>query len=236
MPNVYSGGTVILAAAAIPALFLLWKVYQMDRTEKEPTSLIVSLMFLGVISTFLAMITEQFGIGILNNFLDQDSVLYRFLLFFGVVAVSEEGFKYLFLKKRTWNIPEFDTAYDGIIYAVSVSLGFALFENILYVMSYGLEVAAIRAVTAIPGHACFSVFMGLWYAQAKKCANAMDAKGYQYAKRMTLLVPILLHGAYDFFASMDYSGSTIIFFLFIFLFYRRAYRMVKNISVNDTRL
>ncbi|MBP3853894.1 MAG: PrsW family intramembrane metalloprotease, partial [Erysipelotrichaceae bacterium] len=164
-PTYQSGGFLTILAAVIPAVFLLYKVYQYDRTEKEPTSLIVSLVMLGVLSTFCAIATEQFGIGLLSNIFAQDSILFRFFMFFFVVGLSEEGFKFLFLKRRTWNDPNFDTTYDGIIYAVAVSLGFALFENIMYVGRFGLEVAAVRAVTAIPGHACFSVFMGVWYAE-----------------------------------------------------------------------
>ena len=89
-------------------------------------------------------------------------MLYQIILYFVIVAIAEESSKYFFLKKRTWNNPEFNCQYDGVVYAVFVSLGFALWENINYVLSYGFSTAIVRAITAIPGHACFGVFMGVF--------------------------------------------------------------------------
>ena len=89
-------------------------------------------------------------------------------MYFGVVAFSEEGAKYFLLKRRTWNSAAFNCQFDGVVYAVFVSLGFALWENISYVLMYGLSTALVRAVTAVPGHACFGVFMGVWYGLAKR--------------------------------------------------------------------
>ena len=118
--------------------------------------------------------TEQIGEAILGILLPQSSTAYNVLLYFIVVALSEEGFKYLLLKKRTWYSGEFNCQFDGIVYAVFVALGFALWENISYVLMYGLGTAAVRAVTAVPGHACFGVFMGAFYGLAKRNANIGD--------------------------------------------------------------
>ena len=67
-------------------------------------------------------------------------------MYFVVVAISEEGFKYVLLKKRTWKSREFNCEFDGVVYAVFVSLGFALWENIFYVLSYGFATAVARLV------------------------------------------------------------------------------------------
>ena len=95
-------------------------------------------------------------------------MIYDALLYFGVVAVSEEGFKFLLLHRRTWRESEFDCCFDGVVYAVFLSLGFALWENIRYVLAYGFATAVARALTAVPGHACFGVFMGAWYGAARR--------------------------------------------------------------------
>lgn len=73
----------------------------------------------------------------------------------------------MFLHARTWRNPNFNYRFDGIVYAVFVSLGFAAFENIQYVLHYGLSVALPRAIFAVPGHMSFAVFMGLFYGRAK---------------------------------------------------------------------
>lgn len=165
---------ILIAAAVIPAIVLLRFVYKEDRLDKESPGLLLSLVIFGILSTFAAIVTEQIGETVLTLLLPQNSTAYNALLYFVVVALSEEGFKYLLLKKRTWYSGEFNCQFDGIVYAVFVSLGFALWENISYVLMYGLGTAAIRAVTAVPGHACFGVFMGAFYGLAKRYDNFGD--------------------------------------------------------------
>ena len=148
---------ILIAAAVIPAIVLLRFVYKEDRLDKESPGLLLSLVIFGILSTFAAIVTEQIGEAILGILLPQSSTAYNVLLYFVVVALSEEGFKYLLLKKRTWYSSEFNCQFDGVVYAVFVALGFALWENISYVLMYGLGTAAVRAVTAVPGHACFGV-------------------------------------------------------------------------------
>lgn len=62
---------------------------------------------------------------------------------------------------------EFDTHYDGIIYAVAISLGFATVENILYLLSNGIEYALTRAIFPVSSHALFGVMMGYHFGMAK---------------------------------------------------------------------
>ena len=224
---------VLIAAAVLPALYLLYCIYQADRVEKEPAGLLVSLAISGIIATFLAMVTESIGYMVVGSVFWEGSVLYNFFFYFFVVALSEEGFKYLLLKKRTWNSPAFNCRFDGVVYAVFVSLGFALWENISYVGLYGLEVALLRAVTAIPGHACFGVFMGVWYGLAKKFdmyGNEEKAKRY---RKLAVICPILLHGSYDFIASMENSWFTLIFIAFIAGLFHISLRMVRQQATRD---
>ena len=163
-------------------------------------------------------------------------ILGKFLMYFIVVALSEEGFKFLFLKRATWRNPDYNYQFDGIVYAVSVSLGFALLENLSYVFSYGFSVAVIRAVTAVPGHACFGVFMGVWYGLAKMYANHGDAANEKKCLRMALLIPVLLHGAYDFIASLEGDYSWILFILFVIGLFFYTNRLLKRQSASDVRI
>ena len=52
---------ILIAAAIIPAIFLLVKVYKADRLEREPPLLLLSLVLYGIIATGLAMVTERLG-------------------------------------------------------------------------------------------------------------------------------------------------------------------------------
>lgn len=132
---------ILIAAAVIPAVFLLVHVYRADKLEKEPAPLLISLVLYGIAATFIALLLERFGGWLLGRYFPENSTPYNVLMYFGVVAFSEEGAKYFLLKRRTWNSAAFNCQFDGVVYAVFVSLGFALWENISYVLMYGLSTA-----------------------------------------------------------------------------------------------
>lgn len=224
---------LLIAAAVVPAVILMVQVYRADRLEKEPPGLLISLLVYGVIATALAIVTETVGDAILLAFYRETDLGYLVLFNFLVVALSEEGFKFLLLKWRTWRSPKFNCQFDGVVYAVFVSLGFALWENLGYVAMYGFGTALVRAVTAVPGHACFGVFMGIWYGAARRYANEGDARGAQICRRRALWLPVLIHGLYDFIATLGFAGSGLVFIGFIVIVFRAAMRRVKTVSRND---
>ena len=102
---VITADPVLIAAAVIPAIILLIRVERADRLEKESTGLLVSLVLFGVLSTVFASIGERVGIRLLDSVFPEENTLYDFLLYFIVVGLSEEGSKYVLLKKRTWTNP-----------------------------------------------------------------------------------------------------------------------------------
>ena len=224
---------ILIAAAVIPAIVLLRFVYKEDRLDKESPGLLLSLVIFGILSTFAAIVTEQIGEAILGILLPQSSTAYNVLLYFVVVALSEEGFKYLLLKKRTWYSSEFNCQFDGVVYAVFVSLGFALWENLGYVAMYGLSTALVRAVTAVPGHACFGVFMGVYYGRAKRYDNDGDLVNAKRCRTMAVLMPALLHGAYDFIATMEDPNCEWMFLVFVLALFAVSLKLVRVGSHSD---
>ncbi len=227
---------ILVAAAVIPAIALLIYVYKEDRLEKEPPQMIIKLVFMGIISTLLAAFTERIGMSILGSMFSENSFMYRALLYFVVVAFSEEGFKFLVLKWGSWRSPEFNCKFDGVVYAVAVSLGFALWENIQYVLSYGFSTALVRAVTAVPGHACFGVLMGGWYGLAKR----KEVQGWMNASRLArvfaVVFPALVHGAYDFIATNESSAGTLAFIVFVVIMFVICFYTVRRLSTEDKYL
>ena len=224
---------ILIAAAVIPAIVLLVKVYRADRLEREPPALMLSLVLYGILSTGFALVAERVGTALLNRYLGEGTVLYNVLLYFVVVACSEEGFKYLLLRKRTWRSPAFNCQFDGVVYAVFVSLGFALWENIGYVIRYGLGTACVRAVTAVPGHACFGVFMGAWYGIAKRGDNWGRPGMSRMCRWLAFLLPAFLHGCYDYVATMESVHYGWIFVVFVAVMFLLALLVVRNLSRHD---
>ena len=224
---------LLILAAVLPAAFLMVKVYKSDRVEREPAWLVISLVLLGMISTALAGAAEQLGDRILTSFLEEGSLGYNALFFFLVVGPAEEGFKYAVLRWRTWRNPEFNCQYDGMVYAVFVALGFALWENIGYVLMFGMQTAVARALTAVPGHACFGVFMGVWYGIVKRYDLYGEVDRSRRARRLCVCIPALLHGCYDFIASLESEVFVLVFLAFIVAMFITALRIVKRLSARD---
>ena len=152
---------------------------------------------------------------------------------FLVVAVVEEGAKFLFLRWRTWKDPNFNYRFDGIVYAVFLSLGFAAFENISYVMGYGLTVAFYRALLAIPAHMGFAVYMGYFYSRAKLCQDAGNTGGRRRNLWAAFLIAVVLHGFYDACAMMGTVLSTLLFAAFVITMYIVVIKFIKKESKAD---
>ncbi len=219
--------------AVIPAALLLFLVYRNDRLEKESGRLLLSLILWGVIATSLALFAENIGTHLLGWIFPQNSVAYLLIENFLIVGLSEECAKYFLLKRKTWNHPEFDCQFDGVVYAVFVSLGFALWENIQYVTSYGFETAVVRALTAVPAHACFGVFMGVWYGAAKRYALAGDEERSTHYRRWAVILPAILHGTYDFLAGLEQTSLHWLFLPFVLVLFALSYLMMKKAKRAD---
>ncbi len=231
--NIIYASPELIAAAVIPAIVLLVYVNRADRLEKEPTGLILSLVFRGIIATALALYAERLGSAVLDSFFEEGTVKYNVLMYFLVVGCSEEGAKYILMRRRTWNSPEFNCQFDAVVYAVCVSLGFALWENISYSIMYGFGTALVRAITAVPGHACFGVFMGAFYGYAKRYERYGRYGASKRCRRLAFIVPTLIHGTYDFIASLEADGAEWIFIIFIAVLFVISVRTVKKLSKED---
>lgn len=225
-----------IAAAVLPAIALLIYVYKQDKVESEPMPLIGSLILRGVAAALVAMVLEMIGEPLLGSLVKPNTNLYYILLAFFVVAVAEEGSKFFFLYRRTWNDYNFNYRFDGIVYAVSVSLGFAAFENLEYVFGYGLAVAPSRALLAIPGHLSFAVLMGLFYGRARRYKNIGKDFACRTCNVLAFLSAVFFHGFYDSCAMISSSQSTIVFVIFIAIMYLVVFRLTGREARNDRPL
>lgn len=227
---------LLLIAAVLPGLFIMYYVYKKDWVEKEPIGLIIKLLVFGAIAVVPAVLLELLGSFIVYGGIDEPSMVTRTQVFldnFVVVAVSEELCKFLFLKKITWKHPAFDYRFDAIVYSVSVSMGFAILENIMYVFEHGLSIALTRALISIPGHACFAVTMGVFYGQAKLNERLERRSPMKTDLFMAVLLPVLMHGFFDFCLSIDSGLYTALFYVFIIVADIICLRLIKNFSKKD---
>lgn len=192
---------LLLTAAAFPVVILLYVIYQKDH-EKEPMSLLLKCLVGGCFSTILSL-AFSLPLGLLAD-LFPGALLGSFHQSFLGAAIPEEIAKFLILYGLIWKSKELNHHYDGIVYAVFISLGFALIENILYVLDGGMKVAIPRAILAVPGHGLDAVLMGFYFSLARF---------HDGAKRREFLIkalalPILFHGGYDFLLFYMEANST----------------------------
>jgi RsiW-degrading membrane proteinase PrsW (M82 family) len=244
--------TILLAASLIPPLFLLWKVYQSDKIEKEPPKLLLIIFVLGMISAIPAGILEVIGGTVLTMLFPAGfaetaagSMLFNFIYFLIVVGGSEELVKFLAMRIPTWRNRNFNYVFDGVVYGVTSALGFAALENVMYVLDTGLTTAGIRAWTAIPLHCIAGIFMGHYYGIAKAAERWSDSRERNPALRgraknrflrRSILVPMVIHGLYDFIATGENMLFLALFFVYIIIVDIFAYNSLKQYSRNDISL
>jgi RsiW-degrading membrane proteinase PrsW (M82 family) len=110
-------------------------------------------------------------------------------------AIPEEFFKFAVIIWFCIKNSAFDEPMDGVVYGVVASLGFATLENVLYVIEGSYSVAITRAILSVPAHMLFGVSMG-YYLSLSKFGGTQRIRNRYMA--LSLIVPILLHGAYDY--------------------------------------
>lgn len=224
----------VLAAGLIPAILLMRWVYQQDKIEREPVKLLLKIVAFGAISCFPAMILEMIGTYIMAYLpLDPAGIPYGLIMNILVIGLSEEFVKRFAMKKPTYNNPEFNYTFDGVVYGVAAAMGFAGLENVLYIMDFGFNVAPIRAVTAIPMHAICGVFMGFYYGQMKYAELCGDQPSAKKFWAQSLWIPAVLHGIYDFAASSESTALSICWLIFVIVLDIYAFRALKSMAAQD---
>ncbi|MDA7557942.1 PrsW family glutamic-type intramembrane protease [Flavobacteriaceae bacterium] len=219
---------ILLLSALAPIATIIIYIYVKDLYEKESKRMLALAFLLGgivsiVITTLLYVIFD-----LILPLPDKSSVWQQFIKAFFMVALIEEFSKYVMvwgvLQPRTW----FNEPFDGIVYAVMVSMGFAAVENVMYVLQGGVDVALIRAFSAVPAHATFGIIMGYFMGKAKFSNDRV------IWNIVGLLSAIVLHGAYDFFLFINFipgiSVGAIISLIIGIILSKKAIKLHQNIS------
>lgn len=229
-------GGLLICLAILPGLVLMYKTYSMDRVEKEPKWLIILIILMGALSAVPAIILELVMEGLYNLFYTQGTMMYLFLENFIGVALVEEVCKYFAGRIPTWKNRNFDYKFDGMVYMVASAVGFAILENILYVMQGGIKIALMRAVLSVPAHVTCGIFMGLFYGKSKYAAVHLQSGRAQLYTFLGIFVPMIIHGFYDFSLSLGTPVVMASFGVFVVAMYVYAYITMKDFSREDYRI
>ena len=228
----------LLFISIFPALLIGFYIYKKDK-DKEPKALLLGLFMSGFLSAILVVIVDIIISFVSPSFyevLEGNNISFYklFSTIFFEIALVEEFSKWLMIRFLGYNNKEFNELYDIIVYSVFVALGFAMIENVFYVLPGGLSIGLFRAFFSVPGHACFGIFMGAFLGLAK-----MYEKKDKYLSNLymvfAILVPTLLHTFYNFCLITGEAWCLLIFLIFIIALYISAIIYSDRIA-KDNRL
>jgi len=196
---------LILATILPSILIILFFVYS-DKF-KEPRGEIIKVFIYGIIITIPAYFLNTY---ISDFFYVNTRVSENLISSFLTAAPVEEGLKLSVLYYLVYKMKDFNEPMDGIVYGVTVSLGFATLENFYYVYlladyfeTTSMSLAVLRSFSAVPAHAVFGIFMGYFfmkYAFIKKGDNLFFA----------FIIPFVLHGCYNLFISSNFYAAMLL--------------------------
>jgi RsiW-degrading membrane proteinase PrsW (M82 family) len=179
-------------SGTLPALFLMWYVEKYDAKRPEPRALLRKTALYGGLSTIPCIIIQyvlDFSHGMPTT---AEGALFTSYI---VAGVTEESAKAICLYLAVWKNPAFDERFDGIVYGTRAGLGFALVENVGYLLgaqtlSGFIGIFIMRAALAVPGHAIWGGFTGHYAAKKRFDGTGPGLLG-------GLCIAIFLHGTYD---------------------------------------
>ena len=184
----------LLLATILPSILIILFFVYSDKF-KEPRGEIIKVFFYGILITIPAYFLNTY-IG--DFFYANTRVSENLISSFLTAAPVEEGLKLSVLYYFVYKMKDFNEPMDGIVYGVTVSLGFATFENYDYVFRWAEEwgvdpyqMAIWRSYSAVPMHGLMGCIMGFYFGMYAFTAN----KKYLV---LCLFVPFVIHGFYNF--------------------------------------
>lgn len=190
----------LLALAIAPGIAICLFIYYKDKHNREPVWLMLLSFIMGVVSIAPALVIQLTLTKPVNRLMGE-GILYTGVFSYLIVALSEEGSKFLGLRLVPFRRKAFDDPFDGILYAVMVSMGFATLENIGYVFQHGFGTGILRMFLSVPAHATFGVLMGYHIGLAK-----FDPENRKRHLLLAIFWPVFFHGTFDFFLFLPKNG------------------------------
>lgn len=181
--------------AVLPAVLLLGYLLWVDRRQPEPFNELLLALLGGVGATVFSFVfsgpASIMGLAPSNP----SNIIEAFCVSFFGAGIPEELAKLIILYLLVRRNRHFDERLDGIVYAACVGLGFAAYENILYVAQAGdnmVHTAVMRGLLSVPGHFSFGVLMGYWFSKFW-----WEKKNKALNLLLTLAIPVAWHTLYD---------------------------------------
>ena len=223
---------IFLSAIIAPAIFWIFYFYYKDRYRPEPIVYLGLTYIFGILTAFAC--SRFYTILPLIGLPDDPSFMMgshriQFLFYsIGVTGIVEEFFKFLPFLVIIATFRCFDEKIDGIVYASVIALGFASYENTVYlVYMSGFELFG-RAITSPLTHTIFSSIWGYTVGNAR-----IHNKPILKASLTGILLAAFIHGIFNFFTTS--SALRILSVLVIFIIWVWRIRVMEKFSIEEKK-
>ncbi len=192
---------LLFALSIAPGIAISMYIFLKDKFNKEPKLNLIVCFLLGCLSILPALFIQIFTTKPVEKLMGEGIVFTAFFSYV-IVAMSEEGSKYIMLRYYAFPKKSFDEPFDGIVYSVMTGMGFATVENIRYVMQHGMGTAFLRMFLSVPAHATFAILMGYFVGKAKFLPGRRSLYlflGFFWA--------VFFHGTFDFFLFLQQTAE-----------------------------
>ncbi|MEI6581102.1 MAG: PrsW family glutamic-type intramembrane protease [bacterium] len=195
----------------IPSFVWLWFWLKEDKTDPEPRSLLAIIFVLGMLSVFLVIPIQKY----LQTIITSNS--WQVISW----ASVEEIIKYLAVLIILYKTNLINKPIDWAILLITAALGFAAFENILFLIkpfslgqtTVGLMTSQLRFLGSTLLHTVASGIIGI----------SLGLSFYlgRFAKKIYLFIGLLfaivLHSTFNFFIMNNSGGNILQIFAFLWV-------------------
>ncbi len=231
LPPGVSLAIIAFLLSLLPAGLFMWLWYLRRRDNTIPARAVATAFGLGLVLVWPAFWLEDFAEKIWLTFSPATAhyfagavlplqrpldILLPAIGTFLVVAVVEEGLRYILLRFWIWKSAVIDQVFDGLLVGVAVGLGFATLENTIYFLSLFQDgsydtlvfVFFLRFLISTLAHISFGGLMGTFLARG--LFNIYNGRQYTVP---AFFLPWFLHGLYDLLLGINQSFYAVLLLL-----------------------
>ena len=243
---------ITLLIAIVPIFFICLYIYHEDRYEKESISLLILLFVSGVLGSFISFFAKNAEHLLLNNVFseyisysrdgimtiaDNVSWLYNLILAVFAYSLTDIVIVTMALFSITYKNKNFNSLFDGIVYAVYIVMGFAFVEVVLFGYGKGWDLLAMKCLITLPMRMFTAAIMGYYYSKMKiyHLASKEERKihtaklSFKYGKWLlfTIGAPWVIWGVFEFSTLMN---GAVWRYLYYFVLIAMGFYTIRKIT------
>ena len=233
----WQNSILFLLLSAGPTLLWLFICLRLDRAAPEPGLQIFKIFLWGCLITIPIIPLAGYLTRLVQGSSWFGPVSLIIVLSFLIDGLIEESSKYLVLRFKTYPSVHFDELRDGFVYGMTLGLGLAFVENVLYGFLVGGLMAGagtilLRGFTSTFMHflsgGIIGYHLGLVKFNPVKRPKLIILRG--------LILAILFHGLYNTIVRFGWWWNLIPLVLLLIGVYLMIFKKIKKISQSDPQV